>query len=189
MESLLADGPQPVLGTAGATLAGFLMVAALVLRHRTSRYGGTVVAVFLADVSSVLRVLAVAVGVVSAALAFGFEGVGHPLWLVVAFMAAAVAGALLIWRWRASLPASARQRRLTPTGTPERDIASTAWEIGIVTGGGLGLLTYLVTADHRFGHPPHWTLAVIGALVGYAVGIAAVTPRFRFLSPVRNRSE
>ena len=68
-----------------------------------------------------------------------------------------------------------------------RGVASTAAEIGIIAGGGTGLLTYLATADHGFGHPPHWTLALIGVLLGYAVGIAAVTPRFRFQSPAPRR--
>ena len=126
------------------------------------------------------------VAAVSAALAFGVEGVGRPLWLVVALVGVAFAGGLLAWRWRAEMATLAnRYRPVTPTGAPERRIVSTAWEIGIMAAGGAGLLTYLGTADHRFGHPLHWVLAVVGVLLGYALGIGAVTPRVRLQSPNR----
>ena len=188
MEWLFTDGPQPVVGAAGATLAGASMVVALVLRQRSTAHSGTLAAVFVADASSVLRVVAIALAVLSASVAFGADGLGSPLWLTLAVLGAAVAMGLLAWRWRAAMAAHGGwRRRITPTGSPERGVASTAWEIGIVAGGGTGLLTYLATADHGFGHPPHWTLALIGVLLGYAVGIAAVTPRFRFQSPAPRR--
>lgn len=188
MEWLFTEGPQPVVGAAGATAAGAAMVAAMVLRHRAAANSGTVAAVFVADAGSVFRVVAIALAVVSAGVAFGLEGLGSPLWFALALVGAGVALGLLGWRWRVALAAhGAWRRRITPTGSPERRVTSTAWEIGIVAGGGIGLLTYLGTADHAFGHPPHWTLALIGVLLGYAVGIAAVTPRFRFQPPAPKR--
>ena len=188
MEWLLTEGPQPVVGAAGATVAGAAMVVAMVLRHRAAANSGTVAAVFVADASSVFRVVAIALAVVSASVAFGLEGLGSPLWFALALVGAGVALVLLGWRWRVALAAHGGwRRRFTPTGSPERRVTSTAWEIGIVAGGGAGLLTYLATVDHGFGHPPHWTLALIGVLLGYAVGIAAVTPRFRFQSPAPKR--
>jgi hypothetical protein len=188
MEWLAADAPQPVLGAAVGTMAGVLMVAALLLQARIARYRGTVSAVFMADARSVLRVLGVIFAVQSIAIAFGAEGLARPLWLVLAVLGAALALGLLASRWR-SLPVerAGRPRRLTPTGVPERSVASTAWEIGALVGGALGMLTYLATADHPFGHSPHWTLAVLGMLLGYAVGIAWGTPRFRFQSSVPHR--
>lgn len=184
MEWMFADGAQPVLGVAGATLAGLLGVGALVLRRRADRFEGTVVAVFLGDAAIVLGSLAATVGVVSAGLALGVEGVGRPLWLLVALIGAGVAGSLLVWRWRGELRRQASAyRRVTPTGAPERRIVSTAWEIGIVGAGAIGLLTYIGTADHRFGHPLHWVLAAVGILLGYAIGIGAVTPRVRLQAP------
>ncbi len=186
MDWLLADGAQPVPGMAGATAAGLLAVGASVLRRRADRFDNSVLSVFLSDAGTMLSSLAVTVAVVSAALAFGVEGVGRPLWLIVALACVAIAGGLLVWRWRAELASQAnRYRPATPTGAPERRIISTAWEIGIVSAGGAGLLTYLGTADHRFGHPLHWILAVLGVLLGYALGIGAVTPRFRLQSPTR----
>lgn len=182
----MSDQAQPILGVAGLTLAGVLAVGALMLRRRADRFEGSVLSVFLSDSGTVLGVLAVSVGLVSAALALGIEGVGRPLWLVIALIGIAVAGGLLVWRWRGELATQAgRYRRATPTGAPERRIVSTAWEIAIVTAGGMGLLTYIGTADHRFGHPLHWILAVVGVLLGYAVGIGAVTPRFRLQAPTR----
>jgi hypothetical protein len=139
----------------------------------------------MADASSVLRVLGVIFAVQSIATPFGAEGLARPLWLLLAVIGATLALGLLGWRWRSlSVDRAGRPRRLTATGIPERIIASTAWEFGIFAGGVLGLLTYLATVDHPFGHPPHWTLAALGMLLGYAVGIAWGTPRFRFQSPV-----
>ncbi|MDQ2941448.1 MAG: hypothetical protein M3R05_04575 [Chloroflexota bacterium] len=186
MEWLVGDRAQPVLGVAGLTLAGLLGVGAVVLRRRADRFQGSVLSVFLSDAGTVLAVLAVTVGLVSAALAAGVEGVGRPLWLVIAVTGSAVAGGLLIWRWRGEVATQARRHRpVTPTGAPERRIVSSAWEIAIVSAGLAGLLTYIGTADHRFGHPLHWILAVVGLLLGYALGIGAVTPRFRLESPTR----
>ncbi len=186
MDWLLADGAQPILGVAGATAAGLLAVGAFVLRRRADRSDNSVLAVFLSDAGTVLGALALTVAVVSAALALGVEGVGRPLWLVLTGVGSAIAGGLLVWRWRGELATQAnRYRSVTPTGAPARRIVSTAWEIAIVAAGGAGLLTYLGTADHRFGHPLHWILAVVGALLGYALGIGAVTPRFRLQSPSR----
>jgi hypothetical protein len=42
VEWLLADPAQPVLGAAVGTLAGVLIVGALLLRSRIARYRGTV---------------------------------------------------------------------------------------------------------------------------------------------------
>lgn len=187
MEWLLASEPRPVLGAAVGTVAGLLLVSALALRHRIDSNRGTVQGVLMADTSSVLRVLGVTFAVLAVGLAFGVEGLGSPLWLALALFVALATGGLLARRWRGVAPArGGRQRRLNPIGAPDRTIASTAWEVGILVGGGAGLLTYLATVDHLFGHPPHWIIAVIGALLGYAAGIAAVTPRFRLQSAPRN---
>lgn len=186
MEWLVSEQPQQVVGVGGLTLAGLLAVGALLLRRRAERFEGTVVSVFLGDAGTVLGVLAITASLVSAALALGVEGVGRPLWLVITVIGVAVAAALLVRRWRGEFASQARRyRRATPTGAPERRIVSTTWEIGIVVAGGAALLTYLGTADHQFGHPLHWILAVVGLLLGYALGIGAMTPRFRLQSPTR----
>lgn len=184
MEWLVGDQAQPILGVAGLTLAGALAAAALLLRRRAHRFEGSVVSIFLSDAGSVLSVLAVTVSLVSVALALGVEGIGRPLWLIIALVGLVISAALLVWRWRGEFASQARRHRpVTPTGVPERRIVSTAWEVAIVVAGGAGLLTYLGTADHRFGHPLHWILAVVGLLLGYAIGIGAATPRFRLQPP------
>ncbi len=185
VEWLVSDQPQPVVGVAGLTLAGLLAVIGSLLRRRAERFEGTVLSVFVSDAGTVVSVLALTVALVSAGLALGVEGVGRPLWLLIAVMAVTVAAALLVWRWREFAPHVERYRRLTPTGVPERQIVSTTWETGIVVAGGAALLTYLGTADHQFGHPLHWILAVVGLMLGYALGIGATTPRFRLQSPTR----
>jgi len=186
VEWLVSDQPRPVVGVAGLTLAGLLAVIGSLLRRRAERFEGMVLSVFLSDAGTVLSVLALTVALVSAGLALRVEGVGRPVWLLIAVMAVTVAAALLVWRWRGEFASHAeRYRRLTPTGVPERRIVSTTWEIGIVVAGGAALLTYLGTSDHQFGHPLHWILAVVGLLLGYALGIGATTPRFRLQSPTR----
>lgn len=186
MEWLVSDQPQPVLGVAGLTVAGALAVGGLLLRRRADRFEGSVLSVFLSDAGTVLAVLAVTFALVSGALALGIEGIGSPLWLLIAAVGLAVCLALLVWRWLGEIaPQAGRYRRATPTGVPERRIVSSSWEIAIAVAAGAGLLTYLATADHRFGHPLHWILAVLGLLLGYAVGIGASTPRFRLQSPTR----
>lgn len=186
MEWLIRDQAQTVLGVAGLTVAGLLAAGALLLRGRAHRCEGSVISIFLNDAGSIFGVLAVTVSLVSAALALGVEGVGRPLWLVVAGVGLVVSAAPLVWRWRGEFATQARRyRQVTPTGVPERRIVSTTWEVAIVVAAGAGLLTYLGTADHRFGHPVHWILVVVGLLLGYAIGIGATTPRFRLQSPAR----
>ena len=186
MEWFVSEGPYPVVGVGGALVAAAALVTALWLRQRALAHRGTVAAVFAADASSVLRVVAIALAVLSASVAFGADGLGIPLWFVLATVGALLALALLIWRWYTAVGAQEGWRRgITPKG--RGSVASTSWQIGLAAGAGLGLLTYLATDDHSFGHQPHWTLALLGLLLGYALGIAAVTPRLRFQPPAPKR--
>lgn len=181
---LLADEAQPVLGVAGLTVGGLCGVVAMVLRRRAALVEGSIAAIFFTDAATVLAVLGAAAVLVSAAIALGFEGLGSPLWLLIVIGAVAIAAGLLARKWRAELAAEARRyRRVTPTGTPERRIVSSAWERGVIAAGGAGLLTYIMTVDHGFGHPPHWIITGVGLLVGYAVAVAATTPHFRLAAP------
>lgn len=186
MEWLLADDAQPALGVAGLTLAGLLLLAAAVMRRRSRQFDGRVFSVFLGDAATVAAVLAVTLGGVSGAVALGIDGIGSPVWLLAVLVGLAAAAALLAWRWNGHLRGEPQRiGRMNPTGAPERRLVSTAWEIGIVVAGGAGLLTYIGSADHRFGHPLHWLLALVGVLTGYALGIGATTPRFRLQAPTR----
>lgn len=186
MEWFLSEGPHPIVGAGGAMLAAAALVAALWLRQRALANRATVAAVFAADAGSVLRVVAIALAVLSASVAFGVDGLGIPLWLVLAMIGGATALGLLTWRWYAAVGAQEGWRRaVAPKG--RGSVASTSWQIGLVAGAGLGLLTYFATDDHSFGHQPHWTLALLGLLLGYALGIAAVTPRLRFQPPAPKR--
>lgn len=145
---------------------------------------GSSAAIFFSDTSTVLAVLGVASALVSAAIALGFEGLGRPLWLLIVIAALALAAVLLVRKWRAEVSADAQRcRRVTPAGAPESRLVSTAWERGVVVAGVAGLLTYIMTADHGFGHPPHWIVAGVGVLVGYALAVAATTPHFRLAAP------
>jgi hypothetical protein len=145
--------------------------------------------VFWRDVATIGLTLAGAVAAPSLAAIVPIEGLGQPLWIVVAVTAVVVTAALLVLRWRGQeLGEAARRRPVTPTGAPLRRLTSTGWEIGILGAGGTALVTYLVTAGHAFGHPIHWLIAGLGLFIGYAFGIGAVTPRFRLEKPTAHRT-
>jgi hypothetical protein len=153
------------------------------------RLEGTVLEVFWRDVAVIGLTLAGVVAVPSLAAIVPIEGLGQPLWIVVAVAAVVSAAALLFVRWRSQeLGTASRQRPVTPTGAPPRRLISTGWEIGMLGAGAAGLGTYLVSAGHAFGHPIHWLIAALGLFIGYALGIGAVTPRFTLEKPTARRT-
>lgn len=189
MDWLFAE-PAPIASPiAGLTVIVLVAAASISARRRAGQLAGTVQEVFWRDVATIGLTLAGVVAVPSLAALVPVEGVGQPLWIVLAVISAIVVGVLLVVRWRSQELGSPGSRRpITPTGAPKRQLVSTGWEIGTVGGGIAGLGTYLITEGHLFGHPIHWVIAVLGILVGYAVGIGAVTPRFRLQAPTTRRS-
>lgn len=57
-------------------------------------------------------------------------------------------------------------------------MVSTTWEVALLGAAAEGLLVYMATVSHGWGHPIHWLVAALGALIGYAVGLVAATPRY-----------
>ncbi|MBA3689561.1 MAG: hypothetical protein H0W81_12170 [Chloroflexi bacterium] len=189
MEWLFSDPPPIAWPIAGLTVSGLVLAAALTARWRAARLEGTVLEVFWRDVATMGRTLAGVMAAPSLAAIVPIEGLGQPLWIVVGAAAVVVAAALLLIRWRSQeLGKATRQAPVTPTGAPQRRLISTGWEIGMLGAGGAGLLTYLVSAGHAFGHPIHWLIAALGLFIGYAFGIGAVTPRFTLESPSARRT-
>lgn len=186
----LFAGPAP-LGwqIAGLIVSALAAASAWVARRKATHRKGTVLEVFWRDTATIGLVLAGVATVPSLAAIVPIEGLGQAIWILVAVVAAAAAVSLLALRWRGQeLGAAARGRSVTPNAAPERRLVPTGWEIGILGAGISGLGTYLVTADHIYGHPIHWSLAGLGLFVGYALGIGAVTPRFRLEAPTRRRT-
>ena len=189
MEWLFAEPPPIAWPIAGLTVAGLLLAAALTFRRRATRLDGTVLEVFWRDVATMGLTLAGVLVAPSLAAIVPIEGLGQPLWIVVAVAAAVGAAALLAVRWRSQeLGMASRQRPVTPTAAPQRRLISTSWEIGMLGAGGAGLVTYLLSAGHAFGHPIHWLIAGLGIFIGYAFGIGAVTPRFTLDKPTARRT-
>jgi len=184
MEWLFADSP-PIAWPIGGMAASVLVLAGVLFaRRRAARFERTVLEVFWRDVAAIGLTLSGVLAAPSLAAIVRIEGLGQPLWIVVAIGAVAAIAALLVIRWRAQeLGAATRRRPVTPTGAPQRRLISTGWEIGMVAAGVVGLVTYVVTADHAFGHPIHWLIAGLGLFIGYAFGIGAVTPRFTLEKP------
>jgi hypothetical protein len=148
-----------------------------------------VLEVFWADGATIGRTLAGVLAGASVAAIVTIEGIGQPVWILVGLLAAVASGGLLLARWRSQeLGTAARRRPLTPTTAPERRLVSTSWEFGMLGAGVGGFGTYLLTADHAFGHPIHWLVTVLGLAIGYALGIGGVTPRFRLEAPAARRS-
>lgn len=173
---------------AGVGLGGLAVGAAVLARRRAARREGTIAAVFWRDAATALIVVGATAAIVALALVGGVEGLGDSLWVLVTAIGGVALAAVLAWNWtRRVQPVVQLARPLVPTGAPERTIVSSAWEIGIGVAAVVGLLFYLGTADHAFGHPIHWVLAIVGGLLGYALGIGAATPRFRLESPTRRR--
>ena len=189
MEWLFSDPPPIAWPIAGLAVSGLVLAATFVARRRAARTAGSVLEVFWSDVATIGRTLAGVVAAPSLAAIVPIEGLGQPLWILVAVAAVVLTAALLVLRWRGQeLGNAARRRPITPTGAPQRRLTSTGWEIGILGAGGTALGTYLVTVGHTFGHPIHWLVAGLGLFMGYAFGIGAVTPRFRLEQPNGHQS-
>jgi hypothetical protein len=189
VEWLFTEPPPIAWPIAGLTVSGLVVAAAVSARRRAARLEGTVLEVFWRDVATIGLTLAGVVAVPSLAAIVPIEGLGQPLWIVIAVSAAVASVVLLLVRWRSQeLGQAARQRAVTPTAAPQRRLVSTGWEIGMVGAGGAGLGTYLVSAGHAFGHPIHWLIAGLGLFIGYAFGIGAVTPRFILEKPTPRRT-
>ena len=185
---LFADPPPIAWPIGGLAASGLVLATAWMARRRAARSEGTVLEVFWRDVATIGATLAGVIAVPSLAGVVPVEGLGQPFWIVLSDGAAVAVGALLFTRWRShELGAAARRRSLTPTGTPPRRLIPTGWEIGMVVAGVAGLTTYLLTADHGFGHPIHWLIAGLGLFIGFAIGIGSVTPRFTLEQPRRRR--
>lgn len=189
MEWLFADPPPIAWPIGGAAVSGLVLAATLTARRQAARTAGTVLEVFWRDVTTIGLTLAGVLAVPSLAAIVPVEGLGQPLWIIVAAASVVGMAALLIVRWRSQgLGAAARRRLVAPTAAPQRRLISTGWEIGMVVAGVAGLITYVVTADHAFGHPIHWLIAALGLFIGYAVGIGVVTPRFALEKPGERRA-
>lgn len=183
---LFDDRPElpfldPVI-VAGIVLAlGGLTAGILILyRGRRRPPRGPAYQVFLYDAGTALAAWG------GGQLAFGIgwalrvEGLRMPIWSYVGIVGGLVIAVLFWRRERAAWPALAKSTGVEqlPDGRVQRGTSQT-WEMAFLVAGGTGLLAYLATVDHAYGHPLHWLTTALLLLPAYALGLAIWSPRFK----------
>lgn len=178
MEALFADRALPVLEGIALLGVGVAVILSSAARSGSQRLGNRIARVFWRDVSQAGFTWAVGTFALLVGSLVGFDGLPAPIWLLLAIIVGIVSLALVLLRWR--------RLRLAPEPSPADDpsrpdrprLVSTTWEVGMLGAGAGGLLVYIASLSHSWGHPIHWLVAGLGALFGYAVGLIAGTPRY-----------
>lgn len=178
MGTLLADQPLPILEGIALFAVGLAIVLASAARSRSQRPGNRVGQVFWRDVSQAGYIWAAATSALLASALLGIEGLRIPIWLFVALVVGLVCLVIVGLRWRRQGLASERTHADDPSRPDRARLVSTTWEVAILGAGAGGLLVYLVSVSHSWGHPIHWLVAGLGGVVGYAVGLIVATPRY-----------
>ena len=183
---LLDDRPEftfldPVIMIAIALALGALAFG-LLSRYRLRRrpYRGPAYQVFREDAASALMTWGAAQLTLGAGWALRVEGVRMPIWSYIGLIIGVVIAILLWRRERAGWPTLAKTDgvELLADGKVQRATSQT-WEMGFLVAGGGGLVAYLSTAGHAYGHPIHWLTTGLMMLPAYALGLAIWSPRFK----------
>ncbi len=178
MATLLADQPLAILEGISLLAVCAALILASVARTRSGPSGNRVAQIFWRDVAQAGYIWAGAVAVLLVSALLEIEGVGTPIWLLLALIVGAVCIVIVRLRWRRQGLASARMHADDPSRPDRSRLVSTTWEIAILGAGAGGLLVYMVTVSHSWGHPIHWLVAGLGIVVGYVVGLVVATPRY-----------
>ena len=177
MEAFLTDGPRLILDGIALLGVGIAIMLASVARSHSQRPGNRVAQVFWRDVSQAGFIWAAGTFAFMLGAVTGIDGLGVPSWLLLANIVGIVGLVLARLRWRRLNLASDTQTD-HPSGPDRPRLASTTWEVAILGAGAGGLLVYMASLSHSWGHPIHWLVAALGALLGYSVGLVAATPRY-----------
>lgn len=178
MATLIADRPLPIIeGVALLAICAALILAS-VARTRSRRSGNRVAQVFWRDVGQAGYIWAGATTTLLVSALLEVEGIRTPIWLVLALVVGLACLVIVRLRWRRQGLVSERTQA-DDTSRPDRPrLVSTTWEVAILGAGAGGLLVYMVTVSHSWGHPIHWLVAGLGVVIGYAVGLIVATPRY-----------
>lgn len=178
MATLLADQPSPILE--GIALLGVCvaLILASMARSRSRRSGNRVAQLFWRDVAQAGYLWAGATTALLVGALLEIEGIRTPIWLVFALIVGVICIVIVRLRWRRQGLASERTHADDPSRPDRPRLVSTTWEVAILGAGGGGLLVYMVTGSHSWGHPIHWLVAGLGVVVGYAVALVVATPRY-----------
>lgn len=179
MGALLSDQASPILE--GIALFGISVAIVLssVARSRSARRADRVAQFFWRDVGQAGYIWASGTAVLLGGSVAGVEGLGTPVWLFLGLIAGLVSLAIVLVRRRGRWFSADGTRADDPSRPDRPRLVSTTWEVAILGAGAGGLLVYGASISHSGGHPIHWFLAGIGAALGYALALAAATPRYR----------
>lgn len=181
---------DPVILVGMALALGAFALGLLIrfrLRRRPPR--GPAYQVFRHDGATALLAWGGAQLAIGVGWAVRVEGLRMPVWSYLGLLAGLAIAAVLWRRERGSWPTLAKTDGVEqlPDGTVQRGISQT-WEMGVLVAGGAGLLTYLGTVDHAYGHPIHWLTTGLLLLPAYALGLSIWSPRFKISAVRASRS-
>ncbi len=178
MEALVADQPLLVLDGIALLGVGIAITLSSLARSRSQRPGNAVAQLFWRDVSQAGFTWAAATFALLLGSLVEIDGLQVPLWLSLAIVAGGACLVIVRLRWQRLRLASGRTQGDDPSRPDRPRLVSTTWEVAILGAGAGGLLVYMASVSHGWWHPVHWLVAGVGALIGYAVGLIAATPRY-----------
>lgn len=178
MGTLLADQPLPIVEGIALLAVSVALILASVARTRSGRTGIRVAQVFWRDVAQAGYIWAGATATLLVSALLEIEGIRTPIWLVLALVVGLACLVIVQLRLRRQGLAPERTQADDPSRPDRPRLVSTTWEVAILGAGAGGLLVYIVTVSHSWGHPIHWLVAGLGVVIGYAVGLIISTPRY-----------
>ena len=178
MATLLADRPLPIIEGVALLAVCAALILASVARTRSRRSGNPAAQIFWRDVGQAGYIWAGATTTLLVSALLEIEGLRTPIWLVLALIVGLVCIVIVRLRWRRQGLVSERTHADDPSRPDRPRLVSTTWEVAILAAGAGGLLVYMVTVSHSWGHPIHWLVAGLGVVIGYAVGLIISTPRY-----------
>lgn len=175
---------DPLIVTSGL-LAIAILGGGLWMRRRLRRRPrrGPAYQVFRLDAANAAILWAATQLVVVTGWALRVEGLRVPIWSYLGMLVGA-AIAILAWRReRAPWPSLAKSDgvELLTDGRVQRGTSQT-WEPAMLAAAGGAFVSYLATAGHAYGHPIHWLTTILTFPVGYALGLAVWSPRFKLIT-------
>lgn len=178
MEAVTADQSWQTLNWIALLGVAIAIMLASLARSRIQRPGSRVAGVFWRDVSHAGYIWAAATFALLVGALEGIDGIRVPLWLLLAMILGITSLLTARWRWRRLALEPERALAEDPARPDRPRLVSTTWEAAILGAGVAGLLVYMATVSHGWGHPIHWLVAGLGAVYGYAAGLILATPRY-----------
>ena len=178
MEALITGQPLLVLDGIALIGVGVAIMLSSVARSRSQRPGNGIAQLFWRDVSQAGFIWAAATFALLLGSLVKIDAFQVPMWLFLAIIVGGVCLLIVRLRWVRLGLATGRTRADDPSRPDRPRMVSTTWEVALLGAAVGGLVVYLATVSHSWGHPIHWLVAGLAALMGYSVGLVAATPRY-----------